>query len=87
MGTGHYRARRFRARRFKMFLPHFSRIQLPPDMAADQALVLETILNLLPACVVVQRTRCHGPQPSPMYVQAMWEIDSPLKQVPHSMAR
>ncbi|KAM6489678.1 Sec63 Brl domain containing protein [Amanita muscaria] len=44
----------FEAPHFKTFLllqAHFSRIQLPPDLAADQALVLEKIPNLLSACV------------------------------------
>ncbi|KAH9930429.1 Sec63-domain-containing protein [Epithele typhae] len=46
---------------------HFSRLTLPPDLAADQVLVLEKVLNLL----------------SHMCVQASWETDSPLKQIPH----
>jgi pre-mRNA-splicing helicase BRR2 len=44
----------FEALHFKTFLllqVHFSRIQLPADLAADQILILEKVLNLLSACV------------------------------------
>ena len=46
----------FEVPHFKMFLllqVHFSRIQLPPDLVADQRFVLEKVLNLLSACVDV----------------------------------
>jgi hypothetical protein len=46
----------FEVLHFKTFLllqAHFSRLQLPPDLAADQVLVLEKVLNLLLACVDV----------------------------------
>ena len=46
----------FEAPHFKTFLllqAHFSRLQLPPDLASDQVLVLEKVLNLLSACVDV----------------------------------
>ena len=46
----------FEAPHFKTFLllqAHFSRLQLPPDLASDQVLVLEKALNLLSACVDV----------------------------------
>ena len=67
---------------------HFSRIQLPPDLAADQLLVLEKILNLLSACVDVMSSNAWlnalgAMDLSQMCVQAMWETDSPLKQLPH----
>ncbi|KAF9237747.1 putative RNA helicase [Melanogaster broomeanus] len=73
----------FEAPHFKTFLllqAHFSRIQLPPDLAADQALVLEKVLNLLSACV---DNALGAMDLSQMCVQAMWETDSPLKQIPH----
>lgn len=81
----------FEAPHFKTFLllqAHFSRIQLPPDLAADQALVLEKVLNLLSACVDVMSSNAWlnalgAMDLSQMCVQAMWETDSPLKQVPH----
>jgi pre-mRNA-splicing helicase BRR2 len=76
---------------FKTFLllqAHFSRIHLPPDLAADQTLVLEKVLNLLSACVDVMSSNAWlnatgAMDLSQMVVQGMWETDSPLKQVPH----
>ncbi|KAF8555606.1 Sec63-domain-containing protein [Imleria badia] len=81
----------FEAPYFKTFLllqAHFSRIQLPPDLAADQLLVLEKVLNLLSACVDVLSSNAWlnalgAMDLSQMCVQAMWETDSPLKQIPH----
>jgi pre-mRNA-splicing helicase BRR2 len=81
----------FEAPHFKTFLllqAHFSRLQLPPDLAADQILVLEKVLNLLSACVDVLSSNAWlnalgAMDLSQMCVQAMWETDSPLKQVPH----
>jgi pre-mRNA-splicing helicase BRR2 len=81
----------FEAPHFKMFLllqAHFSRLQLPPALAADQVLVLEKVLNLLLACVDVMSSNAWlnalgAMDLSQMCVQAMWETDSPLKQIPH----
>ncbi|KAJ3514868.1 hypothetical protein NLJ89_g2119 [Agrocybe chaxingu] len=81
----------FEAPYFKTFLllqAHFSRIQLPPDLAADQVLVLEKVLNLLSACVDVMSSNAWlnalgAMDLSQMCVQAMWENESPLKQIPH----
>ncbi|KAF9487720.1 Sec63-domain-containing protein [Pleurotus eryngii] len=81
----------FEAPHFKTFLllqAHFSRLQLPPDLVADQALVLEKVLNLLSACVDVMSSNAWlsalgAMDLSQMCVQAMWETDSPLKQIPH----
>ncbi|KAL1719126.1 Sec63 Brl domain-containing protein [Schizophyllum commune] len=81
----------YEAPHFKTFLllqAHFSRIQLPPDLAADQVLVLEKVLNLLSACVDVMSSNAWlnalgAMDLSQMCVQAMWETDSPLKQLPH----
>lgn len=81
----------FDAPHFKTFLllqAHFSCIQLPPDLAADQVLVLEKILNLLSACVDVLSSNAWlnalgAMDLSQMCAQAMWETDSPLKQIPH----
>ncbi|KAF7294831.1 putative ATP dependent RNA helicase [Mycena indigotica] len=81
----------FEAPHFKTFLllqAHFSRIQLPPDLSADQALVLEKVLNLLSACVDVMSSNAWlsalgAMDLSQMCVQAVWETDSPLKQIPH----
>ena len=81
----------FEAPHFKTFLllqAHFSRIQLPPDLVADQVLVLEKVLNLLSACVDVMSSNAWlnalgAMDLSQMCVQACWETDSPLKQIPH----
>ncbi|TFK19294.1 hypothetical protein FA15DRAFT_601796 [Coprinopsis marcescibilis] len=81
----------FEAPHFKTFLllqAHFSRLHLPPDLAADQALVLEKVLNLLSACVDVMSSNAWlnalgAMDLSQMCVQGMWETDSPLKQIPH----
>ncbi|KAJ7709781.1 Sec63 Brl domain-containing protein [Mycena rosella] len=81
----------FEAPHFKTFLllqAHFSRLQLPPDLAVDQALVLEKVLNLLSACVDVMSSNAWlnalgAMDLSQMCVQAVWETDSPLKQIPH----
>jgi pre-mRNA-splicing helicase BRR2 len=81
----------FEAPFFKTFLllqAHFSRLQLPPDLAADQVLVLDKILTLLSACVDVMSSNAWlnalGPMDlSQMCVQAVWDNDSPLKQIPH----
>lgn len=81
----------FSAPEFKTFLllqAHFSRLQLPPDLAADQVLVLEKVLNLLSACVDVMSSNAWlgalgAMDLSQMCVQAMWETDSPLKKIPH----
>jgi pre-mRNA-splicing helicase BRR2 len=40
----------------KIFIPlkaYFSRLQLPPDLATDQIIALEKVMNLLSACVDV----------------------------------
>ncbi|GAW10525.1 Sec63-domain-containing protein [Lentinula edodes] len=76
---------------FKTFLllqSHFSRIHLPADLVADQRLVLEKILNLLSACVDVLSSNAwlnalSAMDLAQMCVQAVWERDSPLKQIPH----
>lgn len=81
----------FEAPHFKTFLllqAHFSRLTLPPDLAADQILVLEKVLNLLSACVDVMSSNAWlnalgAMDLSQMCVQACWETDSPLKQIPH----
>lgn len=81
----------FEAPHFKTFLllqAHFSRLQLPPDLSADQAMVLEKVMNLLSACVDVMSSNAWlnalgAMDLSQMCVQAMWETDSPLKQIPH----
>ncbi|GAA6018807.1 hypothetical protein JCM10207_000247 [Rhodosporidiobolus poonsookiae] len=66
---------------------HFSRLNLPADLAADQAVILGKVLNLLSACVDVMSSNAYlnalgAMELSQMVVQAMWDSDSPLKQIP-----
>ncbi|KAF9066554.1 Sec63 Brl domain-containing protein [Rhodocollybia butyracea] len=76
---------------FKTFLllqAHFSRIQLSADLVADQRLILEKVLNLLSACVDVLSSNAwlnalSAMDLAQMCVQAVWDRDSPLKQIPH----
>jgi pre-mRNA-splicing helicase BRR2 len=82
---------RYEAPSFKSFLllqAHFSRLQLPPDLATDQALVLTKVVNLLHACVDVMASNAYlnamgAMDLAQMCVQGAWESDSPLKQIPH----
>ncbi|KAJ3757592.1 putative RNA helicase [Lentinula raphanica] len=76
---------------FKTFLllqAHFSRIQLPPDLVADQKLILEKMLNLLSACVDVLSSNgwlnaLSAMDLSQMVVQAVWEEkEAVLRQIP-----
>ncbi|KAI8902750.1 Sec63 Brl domain-containing protein [Globomyces pollinis-pini] len=68
---------------------HFSRFQLPPDLESDQKLVLSKVVRLIQACVDVISTNnwllpaLAAMELSQMCVQAIWDKDSPLKQIPH----
>ncbi|KAI9034250.1 Sec63 Brl domain-containing protein [Hyaloraphidium curvatum] len=70
----------------------FSRLQLPPDLESDQKEILGKVLNLLQAAVdVISSNGWLGPalnamELSQMVVQAVWDRDSPLKQIPHFTA-
>ncbi|PSN63487.1 Sec63-domain-containing protein [Corynespora cassiicola Philippines] len=79
--TPHFKA-------FVLLQAHFSRMQLPVDLAKDQELVLKKVLNILSASVDVLSSEAHlnaikAMEISQMVVQAMWQYDSPLKQIPH----
>jgi len=81
----------FESPHFKAFVllqAHFSRMALPADLAKDQEIVLRKVLTLLSACVDVLSSEAHlnamsAMEMSQMVVQAMWDRDSPLKQIPH----
>ncbi|KAF9159441.1 DEIH-box ATPase [Actinomortierella ambigua] len=68
---------------------HFSRLQLPADLESDRVWVLSQIVPLLQACVdVISSNGWLAPalatmELAQMAVQAMWDRDSPLKQVPY----
>lgn len=81
-----YESPHFKA--FVLLQAHFSRMQLPADLAKDQELVVSKVLNLLSGCVDVLSSDGHlnamsAMEMSQMVVQAMWDRDSPLKQIPH----
>ncbi|KAI0244580.1 Pre-mRNA-splicing helicase BRR2 [Massospora cicadina] len=68
---------------------HFARTMLPPDLTADQAWVLRRIIPLLQATVDVASSKgwlhpaLAAMELAQMCVQAQWDRDSPLKQLPH----
>ena len=73
---------------FVLLQAHFSRMQLPIDLAKDQEAIVGKVLNLLSACVDVLSSEGHlnamsAMEMSQMVVQAMWDRDSPLLQIPH----
>lgn len=81
----------FDSSQFKAFIllqAHFSRLQLPLDLAKDQEVILTKVLGLLSATVDVLSSDGHlnainAMEMSQMVVQGMWDRDSPLKQLPH----
>jgi pre-mRNA-splicing helicase BRR2 len=73
---------------FTLLQAHFSRMQLPIDLAKDQEVITTKILSLLSASVDILSSEGHlnamnAMEMSQMVVQAMWDRDSPLKQIPH----
>ncbi|KAK1757664.1 pre-mRNA splicing helicase [Echria macrotheca] len=76
---------------FKAFVlvqAHFSRMNLPIDLAKDQEVILTKIMSLLSAVVDILSSDGHlnalnAMEMSQMVVQAMWDRDSPLKQIPN----
>ncbi|KAI5799146.1 Sec63 Brl domain-containing protein [Peziza echinospora] len=86
MAQPNYESPHFKA--FVLLQAHFSRLTLPPDLATDQSVVLGKIINLLSACVDILSSDGHlnamsAMEMSQMCVQALWDRDSPLKQIPH----
>ncbi|KAH7326555.1 putative ATP dependent RNA helicase [Stachybotrys elegans] len=73
---------------FVLLQAHFSRMQLPIDLAKDQEVLLVRVLSLLSAMVDILSSEGHinamnAMEMSQMVVQAVWDRDSPLKQIPH----
>lgn len=73
---------------FVLLQAHFSRMQLPIDLAKDQEVILTKVISLLSATVDILSSDGHlnamnAMEMSQMVVQAMWDRDSPLKQIPH----
>ena len=87
LGQAAYESPHFKA--FVLLQAHFSRLDLPIDLGRDQELVLAKVLTLLSGCVDVLSSEGHlrpalsAMELCQMSVQAMWDRDSPLKQVPH----
>ncbi|KAI9728014.1 MAG: DEIH-box ATPase [Chrysothrix sp. TS-e1954] len=79
--TPHFKA-------FVLLQAHFSRLQLPVDLLKDQEIILSKVMTLLSASVDVLSSEGHlnamtAMEMSQMVVQAMWDRDTPLKQIPH----
>lgn len=81
----------FNSPHFKAFLllqAHFARMPLPSDLASDQLSILPRTINLLSACVDVMSSQSYlnavgAMDLTQMVVQAMWDTDSALRQVPY----
>lgn len=72
---------------FVLLQAHFSRTNLPQDLVSDQKFVLERVLNLLYGAIDIMSTEGYlsaviAMDLSQMIVQAVWDTDNPLKQVP-----
>lgn len=81
-----YESPHFKA--FVLLQAHFSRMQLPVDLVKDQEVIVSRVLNLLSGCVDVLSSEGHlnamsAMEMSQMAVQAMWDRDSALKQIPY----
>lgn len=73
---------------FVLLQAHFSRMSLPIDLGKDQEIILTKVISLLSATVDILSSDGHlnamnAMEMSQMVVQAMWDRDSPLKQIPH----
>lgn len=84
-GNVDYESPSFKA--FVLIQAHFSRIPLSVDLASDQKLVVEKIINLIGACIDSLSSEgylnaINVMELSQMVVQGMWNRDSPLKQIP-----
>jgi pre-mRNA-splicing helicase BRR2 len=84
--TADYTSPHFKA--FLLLQAHFSRLNLSEDLKIDQAHVLGKVVGLLSACVDVMSSKsflnCTGAMDlTQMCVQAVWNNDSYLKQVPY----
>ncbi|MCJ1338817.1 DEIH-box ATPase [Bachmanniomyces sp. S44760] len=85
-----YESPHFKA--FVLLQAHFSRMQLPTDLAKDQELIVSKVLNLLSGCVDVLSSEGHlnamsAMEMSQMVVQAMWvDRGNLLEQIPHFTA-
>ncbi|KAK2069378.1 hypothetical protein P8C59_003964 [Phyllachora maydis] len=86
MAEPDYDSAHFKA--FVLLQAHFSRMNLPIDLSKDQEVIVTKTLSLLSAVVDILSSEGHlnamnAMEMSQMVVQAMWDRDSPLKQIPH----
>lgn len=87
IGEPKYSSPHFKA--FILLQAHFSRLPLPTiDLKLDQKFVLEKVLNILFGCIDTLSSEGHlnalnAMDISQMIVQACWDRDSPLKQIPY----
>lgn len=77
-----------RAKAFVILQAHLRRVTLPPDLQADQNIVLEKIIQLLAACVDVlsgdgRLNAVTAMELSQMVVQGVWGENASLKQIPY----
>ncbi len=73
---------------FVLLQAHFARLSLPADLESDQRQVLSKIVTLLSASVDVMSSNAYlnailAMELTQMCVQAVWDRDSPLRQIPH----
>lgn len=73
---------------FVLLQAHLSRFNLPPDLVSDQKVVLEKVLTLLYTAVDLLSSEgylnaTYAMDLSQMIVQAVWDSDSALKQIPY----
>lgn len=86
MSQASYDSPHFKA--FVLLQAHALRMQLPIDLTKDQELILSKVPGLLSAAVDILSSDGHlnalvAMEMSQLIVQAMWEKDSDLKQIPH----
>lgn len=77
-----------RVKTFVLLQAHLRRVNLSPDLQADQNAVLEKIIQLLAACVDVlsgdgRLNAVTAMELSQMVVQGVWGEDASLKQIPY----
>lgn len=85
-GQPDYESPSFKA--FILLQAHFSRINLPHDLASDLNFILDKVIDLVYSTVDILSgdgylNATNAMDISQMIVQGMWETESPLKQIPH----
>lgn len=73
---------------FVLLQAHLSRVPLALDLARDQKFILKKVVAVINACVDYLASEgnlntLYAMDISQMVIQAVWNKDSPLKQIPH----